>query len=260
MVAGYAVGKSSFGALRGVTQYVTSADVAAQVLSLIEESRAAFSGGGVLSVNEGVRSKADQAQKLAEYLAYRRGGPWAPLAASPLYTSNHDESRGNALDFGVTMPDGSNRALYMSEHTWLVGRGKLRGIEWTGRTFGTPESWHFNGGYPAALPPLSSAGVTPAGDAPVPVDETDELTMAQYDELKKMISDLTKVVVKDRDVTARMDQNAAAAADSKETLDAILALLTNVDKATTRLNLKGMDALGRIDKNADALVKSRTKR
>lgn len=170
----FPVGVSSFGALRGVTQYVTSAAVALQVRSLIVESRAVFAGGAVLSVNEGVRSRPDQASKLAAWQAYRAGGPWAPLAASPLYTSTHDEAKGSALDFGVTMPDGSNRAMTMSEQSWVVQQGALRGIRWTGRDFRpTPESWHFNGGFPASLPPLP-ADVLDAGAAP-PAPEEDEM-------------------------------------------------------------------------------------
>ena len=182
----YPVGVSSFGELRGRTQYVTSSTVAAQVRSLIAESAGAFTGGAVLSVNEGVRSKPDQEAKLAAWQRYVRGGPWAPLAASPLYTSTHDESRGSALDFGVTMPDGRNRAMTMSEQSWVVKRGRQRGIRWTGADFRpTPEPWHFNGGYPAELAPLASpassggAVIIPDTQAPAALPETD-LDMIVY--------------------------------------------------------------------------------
>lgn len=158
----YPVGVSSFGAHRGRTQHVTDATVAAQVRSLIHESRGVFAAGAVLSVNEAVRSREDQRTLRAAWDRYQRGGPWAPLAAI-LYTSTHDESRGSALDFGVTNADGSNRAMTMSEQSWVVQRGAPRGIRWTGRDFRpTPESWHFNGGYPATLPPLP-ADVLDAG-------------------------------------------------------------------------------------------------
>ncbi|MBF4578968.1 hypothetical protein [Frigoribacterium sp. VKM Ac-2530] len=162
----YPVGVSSYGEHHGRTQYVTSATTAAQVRSLIAESAGVFAGGAVLSVNEGVRSRDDQAAKLAAWQRYQRGGPWAPLAASPLFTSTHDESRGSALDFGVTMADGRNRAMTMSEQSWVVKRGQQRGIRWTGADFRpTPESWHFNGGYDAEVPPL--AGPASSGGAVV---------------------------------------------------------------------------------------------
>ena len=155
-VTQYAVGPSSYGAQDGVTQYVTDSVVAAQVNSLIYESQDVFAGGAILSVNEGVRSRERQALLRRRYEDYRAGGPWAALAAA-LYTSTHDESRGSALDFGVTNSDGTNRALTMSEHSWLVIRGAQRGIRWTGGDpsfMSPPESWHFNGGFPATIPPI----------------------------------------------------------------------------------------------------------
>lgn len=77
-------------------------------------------------INEGVRSRADQAAKLAAYQAYRAGrGPWAPLAASPLYTSNHDESRQGAADIGG--PGG--RALSAGEYSVIARIGPAWGWE-----------------------------------------------------------------------------------------------------------------------------------
>jgi hypothetical protein len=161
----YPVGPSSYSELFDITQYVTNAEVADQVNSLIEESRAVFAGGAFLSVNEGTRSRARQTYLRRKWEAYQAGGPWAALAAA-LFFSTHDESRGNALDFGVTNVDGTNRSLTMSEHAWLVARGRERGIVWTGGdpTFMSPaELWHFNG-YPerASIPPLSAAPAIPA--------------------------------------------------------------------------------------------------
>lgn len=150
------VGPSSYGSLRGVVQYVTDETVAAQVNSLIAESAGVFADGGILSVNEGLRSRRDQEIKRAAWEAFVDGGPWAPLAAVP-YTSSHDQAQGAGLDFGITLPDGRNRALEDDEaaHAWVVARGRLRGIRHTGRDFRpTPESWHFTGGYPASLNPL----------------------------------------------------------------------------------------------------------
>lgn len=179
------VGVSSFGELRGRTQYVTNATTAAQVRSLIAESAGVFAGGAVLSVNEGVRSKDDQAAKLAAWQRYQRGGPWAPLAASPLFTSTHDESHGSAIDFGVTLPDGRNRAMTMSEQDWVVKRGRQRGIRWTGAGFRpTPESWHFNGGYDAEVPPL--AGPASSGGTvviPTPLSSASPLTPPKEPEM-----------------------------------------------------------------------------
>lgn len=152
----FAVGKSSYGALRGITQYVLTLAVALQVRSLIEESRAVFAGGAVLSVNEGIRSRPRQTMLRRAWEAYLRGGPWAALAALE-FTSTHDWTRGSAIDFGVTTADGQNRRLTMSEHAWVVSRGRQRGIIWTGGdpSFMRPaELWHFNV-YPerATVPP-----------------------------------------------------------------------------------------------------------
>jgi hypothetical protein len=165
----YPVGPSSYGELAGLTQYVTNAEVAEQVNTLIEESRAVFANGAFLSVNEGNRSRLRQAYLRRKWEAYRAGGPWAALAAA-LYFSTHDQSRGNALDFGVTNADGSNRSLTMSEHAWLVARGRDRGIVWTGGdpTFMSPsELWHFNG-YP------ERATISPTPVAPEPDPTTSE--------------------------------------------------------------------------------------
>jgi hypothetical protein len=166
----YPVGPSSYGELAGLTQYVTNAEVAEQVNTLIEESRAVFANGAFLSVNEGNRSRLRQAYLRRKWEAYRAGGPWAALAAA-LYFSTHDQSRGNALDFGVTNADGSNRSLTMSEHAWLVARGRERGIVWTGGdpTFMSPsELWHFNG-YP------ERATIPPKPVAPEPSKEDDDM-------------------------------------------------------------------------------------
>jgi len=171
----YPVGPSSYGELAGLTQHVTNAEVAEQVNTLIEESRAVFANGAFLSVNEGNRSRLRQAYLRRKWRAYRAGGPWAALAAA-LFFSTHDESRGNALDFGVTNADGSNRSLTMSEHAWLVARGRERGIVWTGGdpSFMSPsELWHFNG-YPerATIPPLKPE--------PEPSKEDDDMITILY--------------------------------------------------------------------------------
>lgn len=154
----YSVGKSSYPDLRGQTQYVASAEVAAQVASLCYEfDTQVAKGGDRLTVNEGIRSRARQ-----DYLYYtvylKEHGA---LAAYP-YTSTHDATRGSALDFGITRPDGSNRALTSAEFDWLHTRAPQRGIRWTGATFSRVEPWHHNGGYPTSLSPI--AGVNLPGE------------------------------------------------------------------------------------------------
>ena len=89
-----------------------------------------------LPINEGIRSRADQRAKLAAHQAYVRGeGPWAPLAASPLYTSFHDEANTGAADIGG--PGG--RALSNAEYAYLAATGPAYGWH-MGRVAGEP--WH----------------------------------------------------------------------------------------------------------------------
>lgn len=170
----YAVGKSSYGELAGLIQYVLSAVAAAHVNALIAKSRGVFANGAVLSVNEAIRSRARQRYLRSKWEAYKRGGPWAALAAV-LYLSTHDETRGNAIDFGVTMPDGKNRALTQSEHAWLVREGRAHGVIWTGGdpTFMRPaELWHFNV-YPERATAPASLDRTPIDTAPPESEEDD---------------------------------------------------------------------------------------
>lgn len=137
MAGKYSVRKSSYGDLRGVEQFVMSARIALQVLSVIVDFNAWQKGRGavgLLSVNEGMRSRARQT-----YLWVNRF-ILGIVVASP-FTSLHDEVRhGNAIDFGITMPDGSNRALTAVEFTKLHALVEARGGTWTGVNFGEP--WH----------------------------------------------------------------------------------------------------------------------
>lgn len=146
----YSVGKSSYPDLKGVTQYVASAEVANQVASLCYEfDTQVASNGDRLTVNEGIRSRSRQ--DYLYYTVYRKQG--GALAAYP-YTSTHDHTRGSALDFGITRADGSNRALTPAEFDWLHHRAPERGIRWTGANFSRVEPWHHNGGYPASVAPI----------------------------------------------------------------------------------------------------------
>lgn len=135
-MAWYPIGESSYGDLRGQMQYVNSERIAQQWLSLVRDFWERF--GYRLSPNEGRRSKARCEALYANYL--RNGYP----VAAALYLSRHYEgTHGNAIDAGVTLADGSNRALTDEEFAWLHEQCELRGFTWTGRNFGEP--WHIEG-------------------------------------------------------------------------------------------------------------------
>lgn len=133
----YSVGVSSYGDRRGIEQFVTDARVALQVLTIIIKFNAFLRGknrSGSLSVNEAKRTRPRQS-----YLWNNRAA-LGVVVASP-FTSPHDEvNHGNAIDFGITMPDGSNRALYDAEWDTLHALVTAHGGDWTGRWFN--EKWH----------------------------------------------------------------------------------------------------------------------
>lgn len=163
---GHSVGRSSYGDLKGVEQFVASLIVAQQVASLAYEFDTQFPGardrGDRLTVNEGIRSKRRMEILRAAWETYQRyGTPWAALAAA-LYLSTHREGIGTALDFGITQEDGANRAMTAAEAAWVHARGVRRGIRWTGESFNPQESWHHNGGYHATVPPID--GVNRPGE------------------------------------------------------------------------------------------------
>lgn len=180
MVAKFSVGKSSYGDLRGVEQYVSSERMALQVLSSIVDFNAYLRSkgrSGSLSVNEGMRSRERQMRNYIYYLA--NGYPvaafctWGP---PPRFTSRHDEvNNGNAVDFGITLPDGSNRALYPDEFERLHQIVEGRGGTWSGRYFGEP--WHHEMATRAeAVPPYPDARARlaskPAKPAAKPAKQT----------------------------------------------------------------------------------------
>lgn len=163
----YSVGRSSYGDLAGVEQFVSTSMVAEQVSSLAYEFDTQFPGarerGDRLTVNEGIRSRRRMELLRAAWERYQRyGTPWAALAAA-LYYSTHREEIGTALDFGITRKDGTNRAMTAAEAQWVHDRGVRRGIVWTGRTFNPQESWHHNGGYTYSIAPIT--GVNRPGAA-----------------------------------------------------------------------------------------------
>ncbi|MBT1630463.1 hypothetical protein [Curtobacterium flaccumfaciens] len=181
MVAKYSVRKSSYGDLRGVEQFVSTPRIALQVLSVMvdfnawQKKRGAV---GALSVNEGMRSRPRQS-----YLWNNRTA--LGVAVAPPFTSRHDEVRhGNALDFGITMPDGSNRALTPTEFAKLHELVEARGGTWTGVNFGEP--WHHEmatrterlAPYPdASVRAVSTAAALTAQPKPEPQQEPEPETL-----------------------------------------------------------------------------------
>lgn len=208
---GFSVGRSSYGDLRGAEQFVSTADIAAQVASLCLEFDTQFPGarerGDRLTVNEAIRTRPRQKMLREAWEHYQRfGTPWAALAAA-LYFSTHDESRGSALDFGITQADGSNRAMTPAEAAWVHAHGVPRGIRWTGQFFNPQEQWHHNGGYAASLPPIPGAPLPGAVAAP-PVEEEDDMTPDERKMLKD-VHDYVKglhntITDKERGVSARV--------------------------------------------------------
>ncbi|OII10537.1 hypothetical protein BIU97_10440 [Curtobacterium sp. MCBA15_009] len=133
----YSVGPSSYGDRRGLEQFVTSARVALQVLTIVIKFNAYLrqkGRSGSLSVNEGKRTRVRQS-----YLWVNRF-VLGVVVAEP-FTSPHDEVKhGNAIDFGITEANGSNRALSPDEFTVLHNLVAAHGGIWTGVNFGEP--WH----------------------------------------------------------------------------------------------------------------------
>jgi hypothetical protein len=162
MVARFSVGKSSYGDLRGVEQFVMSARIALQVLSVIADFNAwqrDRGAVGFLSVNEGMRSRARQSWLWA--MRFILG----VVVAIP-FTSRHDEElHGNAIDFGITMPDGSNRALTADEFAKLHELVEARGGTWPDWAKTAPEPWHHEMATRAErLPPYPNAAEIVAND------------------------------------------------------------------------------------------------
>ncbi len=133
----FSVGPSSYGDRRGIEQFVTSARVALQVLTIIVEFNVYLrqkNRTGSLSVNEAKRTRPRQSYLWANRFVL------GVVVAAP-FTSPHDEvNHGNAIDFGITEADGSNRALSPDEFTVLHNLVAAHGGTWTGVNFGEP--WH----------------------------------------------------------------------------------------------------------------------
>lgn len=168
----YSVGPSSYGDRRGIEQFVTSARVALQVLTVIVKFNAYLrqkGRSGSLSVNEAKRTRARQSYLWANRFVL------GVVVAAP-FTSPHDEvNHGNAIDFGITEDDGSNRALSPDEFTVLHDIVAAHGGTWTGVHFGEP--WHHEMATRAEneLPYFDArerlTGPPPAAPKPEPIPE-----------------------------------------------------------------------------------------
>lgn len=182
----YSVGKSSYGDLRGVEQFVATARIALQVLSVIADFNAwqkARGATGSLSVNEGMRSRARQSYLWAVRFVLA-------IVVAPPFTSRHDEVlHGNAIDFGITMPDGTNRALTAAEFAKLHALVEARGGTWTGVNFG--ESWHHEMATRAEqLAPYPDAAERVVGTAPTSTTNT-LTTIAETEDMIRLLQDPT---------------------------------------------------------------------
>lgn len=160
-MAQFPIGPSSYGDLKGVMQYVNTQRIADQFNSLaLEYDTQIAQNGERLSANEGMRSRPRQTLLYSNFL--RTG---YPIAARP-FTSRHDEVyHGNAIDVGVTMANGQNRALTPSEFDWMHAQAERRGFTWTGRYFNEP--WHIEGATRAEqLPPYPGVRIANSYIAP----------------------------------------------------------------------------------------------
>lgn len=167
----YPVGLSSFSdgsstSPRGKMQHVSTLTVAQQVCSLCYEFDTQYPGalerGDHLTINEAIREDERALQLYADYVRDPAHNPLAAFAAKgppPVITTTHRAAIGTALDMGITQKDGTNRAMTAAEVAWVNRRGILRGILPTGNGFARPESWHKNGGYAAALPPITGVNL-----------------------------------------------------------------------------------------------------
>lgn len=112
--------------------------------------------------NEGRRGKARCLALWNAYLLYKSGkGPWAALAASP-YNSNHFP--GLAVDVGVTLPNGTNRATTPNENFVLENTCRAWGWFHDGAYFSSYEQWHY--GYHGGALKIAPASISAASSKP----------------------------------------------------------------------------------------------
>lgn len=159
------VGRSRYGELRGIEQFVNAADAALLITALLNFV-ATLPGCYRATVNEGNRSR--PRQDLVWYRSQHGGA----LAAYP-YNSTHDEIRiGNAVDLGG--PDGE--ALGGATLAAIRVHGPAYGVLPTGMDFSRPESWHFNI-YPAmAAAMLARLRASTSSTTEIPFPKEDDMT------------------------------------------------------------------------------------
>lgn len=169
MVAQFSIGPSSYPDLYGVEQVTATERIALQFLSMkvdFDQWKADQGSGDRLSANEGRRS-----EERCRYLWSNRFV--LGVVVAPPLTSRHYVSA-NAIDVGVTMANGQNRALTPEEFEWMHTQCELRGFTWTGVLFGEP--WHIEGGtrfehfppYPNAREIVANGPTLPGQATPPP--------------------------------------------------------------------------------------------
>jgi hypothetical protein len=166
MPAQFSIGPSSYPDLFGVEQVTATERIALQFLSMkidFDQMKADQGSGDRLSANEGRRSEARCRWLWANRFALG-------VVVAPPLTSRHYVSA-NAIDVGVTMANGQNRALTPDEFAWMHHQCELRGFTWTGVNFGEP--WHIEGATrPEVLPPYPNARELVAGGPSHPGENT----------------------------------------------------------------------------------------
>lgn len=156
---GYRNGEIPLSAMTMVRNELFRSDAAEQLL-LFE---AGFKGefGEEFRIGEGYRSYTRQQALSLAYQAYLRGGPWAPIAATPR-TSKH--GWGVAGDFWSRID-----VFGTAEHEWAVKNGPRWGWIWGS----TPsEAWHFE--FPHAFGSFASTVV-------IPISNTTPFSMPKAD-------------------------------------------------------------------------------
>ncbi|MDK8171765.1 M15 family metallopeptidase [Curtobacterium citreum] len=147
----FSIGPSSYPDLFGIDQLTSTERIALQFLSMkvdFDQMKADEGSGDRLSPNEGHRSK-----ERCYYLWNNRAA--LGIVVAPPLTSRHYVNA-NAIDVGVTMANGRNRALTPAEFDWMHTQAERRGFTWTGRNFGEP--WHIEGATrPEVVPPYPNA-------------------------------------------------------------------------------------------------------
>lgn len=263
----YSIGPSSYGDLKGVTQYVNTQRIADQFNSMARDfDNKVAKNGERLSANEGMRSRYRQ-----QYLWNNRVA--LGVVVAPPFSSRHDEvTHGNAIDVGVTMANGQNRALTPDEFAWMHSEAEKRGFTWTGRNFGEP--WHIEGAtrgeqklpYPnpriANTPIPVQADTSPVVVAPVVIPD-----VPKEDDMYRIKSDSGNYyVIGELSMTGPMSQTSAAAytkAAGKDANNFAIVSSAQASRLITdmreRRDSLGLRITGQIEKQITAALKAEGK-